>query len=190
MHSFLYFIDYSILNVSFWYALYWIFIVFWVLGVSSFSDVKERQRDRQTCSQKGVETDIQTDQQTYQALYFFISFFFLLQSMKPFYFVYLTFRRVGCVFFVDFCYSFFCSLTPYGEVKKANKVQLFNIKFIVILKLILNSLPYCICFKVVTKYCLIQTVVAFIKTIKELQKPTPPWLLLKCLFLLLFKKDF
>ena len=72
-------------------------------------DVKERQKDRQTYKEKEVEIDIQTDRQTYQDLCFFISF--VLQSMKPFYFVYLTFRREGCALSMDFLFILLLSDT-------------------------------------------------------------------------------
>ena len=78
----------------------------------------KRATKGQTDVQREGGGDRYTDRPTNISRFMFFFISFVLQSMKPFYFVYLTFRRVGCVFFVDFCYSFFCSLTPYGEVKK------------------------------------------------------------------------
>ena len=64
----------------------------------------KRATKGQTDVQPERGRDRYTDRTTNISSFMFFKFFFLLQSMKPFYFVYLTFRRVGCVFSVDFFY--------------------------------------------------------------------------------------
>ena len=81
----------------------------------------KRATKEQTDVQRERGRDRYKDRRINILSFMFFYFFFFLQSMKPFYFVYLTFRWVGCVFSVDFFYSFFCSLTPSGEVKKKSK---------------------------------------------------------------------
>ena len=66
----------------------------------------KRTTKGQTDVQRERGRDRYTDRPTNISSFMFFLYIFFLQSMKPFYFVYLTFRQVGCVFSMDFFLTF------------------------------------------------------------------------------------
>ena len=122
----------------------------------------KRATKGQTDVQRERGRDRYTDRPTNISSFMFFLYFFLT-VYETFLFCLFNLSSSGlCIFYGFFLFILLFSDTVRWGKKKVNKVKSINIKFMISLKLILNSLTYGIFLKDNTKYCLIQTIGAFI----------------------------